>query len=85
MPHSATPWTAACGAPLSIGFPRQEHRRELPLPSPGMFLTQPPASRTGRWFSTAESLEKPQIACITQIHKAKMLTSTCRDLELPSD
>ena len=22
----ATPWTAACQAPLSMGFPRQEHR-----------------------------------------------------------
>ena len=31
----ATPWTVACQAPLSIGFPRQEYWRELPLPSPG--------------------------------------------------
>ena len=27
--------TAACQAPLSKGFPRQEHWSELPLPSPG--------------------------------------------------
>ena len=32
---SATPWTVAHQAPLSIGFPRQEHWSGLPLPSPG--------------------------------------------------
>ena len=30
-----TPWTRACQAPLSMGFPRQEHWSELPRPSPG--------------------------------------------------
>ena len=30
-----TPWTVACQAPLSIGFPRQEYWSELPFPSPG--------------------------------------------------
>ena len=30
-----TPWTVACQAPLSMGFPRQEYRRGLPLTSPG--------------------------------------------------
>ena len=30
----ATPWTAACQAPLSMGFPRQEYWRGLPFPSP---------------------------------------------------
>ena len=29
------PWTVAHQAPLSIGFPRQEHWSELPFPSPG--------------------------------------------------
>ena len=28
-------WTAACQAPLSLGFPRQEYWSELPFPSPG--------------------------------------------------
>ena len=32
---SATPWTVAHQAPLSMGFPRQEHWSELPLPTPG--------------------------------------------------
>ena len=31
----AAPWTAACQATLSIGFPRQEYWSELPFPSPG--------------------------------------------------
>ena len=32
---SATPWTVAHQAPLSIGFSRQEHWSGLPLPAPG--------------------------------------------------
>ena len=31
----ATPWTAACQAPLSMGFSRQEYRSGLPFPSLG--------------------------------------------------
>ena len=30
-----TPWTVACQAPLSMGFPRQEYWRGLPFPSAG--------------------------------------------------
>ena len=30
---SATPWTAAYQAPLSMGFSRQEYWSEVPLPS----------------------------------------------------
>ena len=30
-----TPWTVACQAPLSMGFPRQEYCSGLPFPSPG--------------------------------------------------
>ena len=32
---SATPWTAACQAPLSMGFPKQEYWSGLPCPSAG--------------------------------------------------
>ena len=35
-----TPWTVACQAPLSMGFPRQEYWSGLPFPSPGIFPTQ---------------------------------------------
>ena len=31
----ATPWTVACQAALSMGFPRQEYRSGLPFPSLG--------------------------------------------------
>ena len=30
-----TPWTVACQAPLSMGFPRQEYWMGLPFPPPG--------------------------------------------------
>ena len=30
-----TPWTVACQAPLSLGFPRQEYWSGLPFPPPG--------------------------------------------------
>ena len=33
---SATPWTVAFQAPLSVGFPRQEYWSGLPFPSPGV-------------------------------------------------
>ena len=35
MFDSVTPWTVACQAPLSMGFPRQEHWSGLPFPPPG--------------------------------------------------
>ena len=31
----ASPWTVACQAPLSVGFPRQEYWSGLSFPSPG--------------------------------------------------
>ena len=31
----AIPWTVACQAPLSMGFPRQEYLSGLPFPFPG--------------------------------------------------
>ena len=33
----ATPWTAACQAPLSMGFYREEYWSVLPLPSPSLW------------------------------------------------
>ena len=35
MPVSATPWTVARQAPLSMGFSRQEYWSGLPCPPPG--------------------------------------------------
>ena len=61
-----TPWTAACQAPLSIGFSRQEYCSGLPcpppenLPDPGiepMFLMSP--TLVGGFFTTSASWEAP--------------------------
>ena len=47
MSDSATPWTVAHQAPLSMGFPRQEYWSRLPfplpedLPYPGINLLSP--------------------------------------------
>ena len=35
MPHSVTPWTVACQAPLSVEFSGREYWSGLPFPSPG--------------------------------------------------
>ena len=43
----ATPWTIACQAPMSMGFPWQEYQNGLPfhspgdLPDPGIKLASP--------------------------------------------
>ena len=37
---SETPWTVACQASLSMGFPRQEYWSGLPFPPPGDLLDQ---------------------------------------------
>ena len=37
---SATPWTAAYQAPLSMGFSRQEYWSGVPLPSPSCIFTK---------------------------------------------
>ena len=61
MSDSATPWTAARQAPLSVAFPRQESWSGLPFPSPRDHV-QPltwvePVSPalTGRFFTTLGS------------------------------
>ena len=53
-----TPWTVACLAPLSMGFPRQEYWSGLLLPSPGD-LPDPGIKSTslalaGRFFTTED-------------------------------
>ena len=59
---SATPWTVACQAPLSMRFPRQEYWSGLPFPSPvnlpnlGIKLMY---SALASEFFTTEPLRKP--------------------------
>ena len=67
VPSFATPWTVACQAPLSMGFPRQEFWSELSLPVPGdlpdlgiepISLLSP--ALAGRFFTTVTP-EKPLV------------------------
>ena len=54
----ATPWTVACQAPLSMGFPRQEYSSGLPFPSSGDLPdpgTEPTSPASAGGFFTAES------------------------------
>ena len=68
----STPWTTACQAPLSVGFPRQEYLEGLPFPFPGD-LPDPeikpassalPLSHRGsplgrfKWLNTEKCLEE---------------------------
>ena len=60
-----TPWTIACQAPLSMGFPRQEYWSGLPSPPPG-YLPDPemepsslaPPALTGGFFTTRATGEE---------------------------
>ena len=66
LSDSATPWTVARQAPLSMGFSRQEYWSGLPFPSPGDLLdpgTEPRAlvsSALVGGFFTMEPPGKPQ-------------------------
>ena len=59
----AIPWTVACQAPLSMGFPRQEYRSGLPFPSPGDLpdsRIKPEFSALAGGFFTTQSSGKPK-------------------------
>ena len=61
---SATPWTLADHAPLSMGFPRQEYWSGLPIPSPGDLADpgiEPTSPALAGGFFTTEPLGKPQV------------------------
>ena len=58
----ATLQTAACQAPLSVGFPREEYWSGLPFPSPGDLPdpgTEPASSALADRFFTNEPLGNP--------------------------
>ena len=61
---SVAPWTVACQAPLSMGFPCQEYWNVLPFPTPGDLpdpwikptsLVSP--ALAGRFFTTSATWE----------------------------
>ena len=60
-----TPWTVACQAPLTMGFPRREYWSRLPfsppgdLPDPGIQPVSPASPALAGRFFTTEPLGKP--------------------------
>ena len=63
-----TPWTVACWAPLSMGFPGEESWRGLPFPSPGDLPDPGPEAVSlvfpavaGRFFTTTPPGKPPQV------------------------
>ena len=57
-----TPWTVACQAPLSVGFPRQEYWNGLPFPSPGHLPgpgIEPESPAMAHGFVTADPQGSP--------------------------
>ena len=56
----ATLWTVACQAPLSMGFPRQEHWSGLPCPSLG-YLADPGIEHTSPAWQADSLLSEPLI------------------------
>ena len=70
---SATPWTVACQAPLSLGFSRQEYWSGLLCPPPGDFSDPgiEPASLVspalkGGFFTTSTTWEAPRAHSVQQ-------------------
>ena len=68
----ATPWTVACQAPLSMGFPRQEYWSGLPFPPPGDLpspgIEPASAALAGRFFTT-EPPGKPFVKYLLKAFK----------------
>ena len=61
---SATPWSVAHQAPLSVEFSRQEYWSGLPFPSPGYLLNpgiEPASSALAGRFFTTEGVGKPTL------------------------
>ena len=78
---SATPWTVAHQAPLSMGFSRQEYWSGLPFPSPGDLLD--PGTEPGSPTLQADSLPSEPAGKLTKV-KVKVVQS-CPTLCDPMD
>ena len=86
MSDSATPWTIAHQAPLSIGFSSQEYLSELPchppgdLPDPGIEPMSP--ALAGGFFTTRSSLLRDWFPCagavlsLAQTHRGCLTKSS---------
>ena len=67
-----SPWTIAHQAPLSVGFPRQEHWSGLPFPSPGIKSMSPASLALAGVSFTTEPPEKPM--CVQRIRLTEKQT-----------
>ena len=83
-----TPWTEACQAPLSMGFPRQEYWSGLPFPPPGDLPnpgTEPkslvPPALAGGFFTT-EPPGKPTLGSVFLNHSISYYNFVCWPLLL---
>ena len=85
---SATLWTIACQAPLSMGFSRQEYWSALPcpppedLPSPGIESTSLMYSALGGGSLPLVPIGKPICVCVyiyiyIYMYKEILLDATC--------
>ena len=67
----ATPWTVACKAPLSMGFPRQGYWSGVPFPSPGDLPnpgTEPSSlALVGRFFTAEPPVQQRTILSTLQM------------------
>ena len=76
MSDSATPWTVAHQASLSVGFPRQEYWSGLPVPSPGDLPDsgiKPGSPALAGGYFTAELPGKPQVVGQVNANVAKFV------------
>ena len=72
----ATPQTAACQSPLSMGFPRQEYRTGCHFLLQGIFLTQELNPHFLHWW--VDSLLEPTGYICPYIYSTYMLTLILR-------
>ena len=79
-----TPWTAVCQAPLSVGFPRQEHWSGLQFPSPRDLPDpgiEPPSPASAGRFFTAEPPGKPLTMCESESEVAQSCPTLCNPMD----
>ena len=79
--HSlVTPWAIACQAPLFMGFPRQEHWRVWPFPSPGD-LPKPEIkpmfpALAGSFFTTEPpGLKQPSVSSVQSLSRVRLFAT----------
>ena len=80
----ATPWTAACQAPLSMKLSRQEYWSGLPCPSPGDLPNpgmEPSSLALAGTFFTTEPPGKPICIYLTCVLVAQLCLTLCNPMD----